>query len=148
TLRRSPSLQARLAPRLAGKARALLNVMAQRRFPRDLPVRAVPVPLSGTRSAADLRLFSASELATMASQNFSDLWGGRGVFGTNPFREMQRDFNRLFGDAFRRTAPRVDVRESDDEVCVMADVPGVEPSELDVRVDGSTLTLTAQRQDE
>ncbi len=79
----------------------------------------------------------------MASRNFSDLWG-RG-FATNPFMEMQRDLNRLFGDPFRRAAPRVDVRESDDEVCVVADVPGVTPADLDLRLDGSVLTLTAER---
>lgn len=81
----------------------------------------------------------------MASRNFSDLWGSRGVFATNPFTEMHRDLNRLFGDPFRRTAPRLDVRENDDEVCVVADVPGVAPADLDLRIDGATLTLTAER---
>lgn len=84
----------------------------------------------------------------MAARNFSDLWGSRGVFATNPFMEMQRDLNRLFGDTFRRPAPRLDVRESDDEVCVVADVPGVAPADLDLRIDGHTLTLSAERQSE
>lgn len=83
----------------------------------------------------------------MASRNFSDLWGGRGVFATKPFMEMQRDLNRLFGDTFRR-GPRLDMRENDDEVCVVADVPGVAPADLDLRIDGATLTLFAERQSE
>lgn len=78
------------------------------------------------------------------ARQFNDSWA-RGLFAANPFQDLQRDLNRLFGDAFRRGSPRVDVRETEDEVCVVADVPGVAPADLDVRIDGSLLTITAER---
>lgn len=78
------------------------------------------------------------------ARHFNDSWA-RGLFAATPFQDMQRDLNRLFGDTFRRGSLRVDVRETEDEVCVVADVPGVAPADLDVRIDGSLLTITAER---
>jgi HSP20 family protein len=39
--------------------------------------------------------------------------------------------------------PAVDVLESDSEIVVVADVPGASPEDLDLRVEGEELTLTA-----
>jgi HSP20 family molecular chaperone IbpA len=45
----------------------------------------------------------------------------------------------------RAVVPPVDILESADEVLVVADVPGVEASAIDVRVENDTLTLEARR---
>jgi HSP20 family protein len=41
--------------------------------------------------------------------------------------------------------PRLDFRETDTELCVVADLAGVAQADLDVRVDGNTLILSAER---
>src|SRR5262245_41901782 len=80
----------------------------------------------------------------------------RGGFAGGAFVDMQREMNRLFDDVVRsfrgsapiirgRTAPRLDVHESGTELCVVADIPGVQPSDVDVRLDGMTLVISAER---
>src|SRR5262249_146 len=44
----------------------------------------------------------------------------------------------------RAVVPPVDILENADEVLVVADVPGVEASAIDVRVENDTLTLEAK----
>lgn len=41
--------------------------------------------------------------------------------------------------------PRVDIYEADDAFMMVADLPGVEPDNIDVQLDGDTLTLSALR---
>jgi len=45
----------------------------------------------------------------------------------------------------RTVAPPVDVFENEDEVLVVADVPGIEGEALDLRVENDTLTLETHR---
>jgi HSP20 family protein len=62
---------------------------------------------------------------------------------------------RLFEDAFTRMlsepqtnrpwAPAVDVYETENELVLKADLPDVDPKEIDVRVENQTLTLAGQR---
>ncbi len=61
---------------------------------------------------------------------------------------------RLFEDAFRwmsepRTgrpwSPAVDIYESDNELVLQADLPGVESKDIDVRVENQTLTIAGER---
>src|SRR5262249_6774153 len=42
--------------------------------------------------------------------------------------------------------PRVDVLETEDEVLVLADMPGVKPDEVDVRFEKGELTIHGRRQ--
>ena len=82
----------------------------------------------------------------------------RGGFAGGAFVDMQREMNRLFDDvvrSFRGTAPimrgrglRLDVHESGSELCVVADLPGVQPSDVDVRLDGMTLVISAECRDD
>jgi len=41
-------------------------------------------------------------------------------------------------------APRVDILEGDDELTLYADLPGVKPEDVDVRLDNGELTLQAR----
>jgi HSP20 family protein len=66
--------------------------------------------------------------------------------------EMRRDMDRLFaslgGDSFARTAgvfPPINVSESSDAVFVRAEMPGIDPKKLDIRVEADTLTIAGER---
>jgi len=74
-----------------------------------------------------------------------------------PFRgvtTLQDQINRLFHDAFDRTgeqsnlsawAPAVDIYESEQELVVKADLPEIDPKDLDIRVENNLLTIRGER---
>ena len=74
-----------------------------------------------------------------------------------PFRRvntLQDQFNRLFNDAFDRKgeessltawAPAVDIYETEHELVVKADLPEVDPKDLDIRVENNILTIRGER---
>ncbi|TKX84774.1 Hsp20/alpha crystallin family protein [Halorubrum sp. SS5] len=72
---------------------------------------------------------------------------------TNPFDEIEQFLGRTPFAGERawgrdlRTAD-VDVAEYDDEFVVMADLPGFDREEIDVRASGNRLTITGERDTE
>jgi len=74
-----------------------------------------------------------------------------------PFRSVstwQDQANRLFHQAFDRTgeesslsawAPAVDIYETEHELVVKADLPEVDPKDLDIRVENHLLTIRGER---
>jgi HSP20 family protein len=67
---------------------------------------------------------------------------------------LQDQINRLFNDAFERTgqesnltswAPAVDIHENEHELVVKADLPGIDPKDLDIRVENNILTIRGER---
>jgi HSP20 family protein len=76
-----------------------------------------------------------------------------------PFRDLvtaQRDFDRLFREAFssqlgetelstRSWAPPVDIYETEDAIILKAELPGVDPKDVEVRVEDNTLYLKGER---
>lgn len=74
-----------------------------------------------------------------------------------PFRgvtTLQEQINRLFNDAFDRTgdesnlsawAPAVDIYETEHELVVKADLPDIDPKDLDIRVENNILTIRGER---
>ena len=67
---------------------------------------------------------------------------------------LQDQINRLFTDAFDRTegesnltawAPAVDINENGHELVVKADLPGIDPKELDIRVENNVLSIRGER---
>jgi HSP20 family protein len=85
----------------------------------------------------------------------------------NPFLSLHRSMNELFEDFFKdfedafhgspwnaivRSAgiatPRVDVSETDAEVTVTADLPGLEEKDIAVTLDNDVLTIRGSRKDE
>src|SRR5438552_14309353 len=75
-----------------------------------------------------------------------------------PFRDLvstQEQFNRLFNEAFSRLAgaepssrgwaPVVDIREADHHLVLTAELPGVNPNDVEIRVENSTLYLKGER---
>src|SRR5438445_13542052 len=74
-----------------------------------------------------------------------------------PFRgatTLQEQINRVFGDVVGRTgeesnltpwAPAVDIYETENELVVKADLPDVNPQDLDIRVENNILTIRGER---
>jgi HSP20 family protein len=76
-----------------------------------------------------------------------------------PFRDLlatQRDFDRLFKEAFspisgeteqstRAWAPPVDIYETADNIVLKAELPGIDPQDLAIRVEDNTLYLKGER---
>ena len=78
----------------------------------------------------------------------------------NPSSDLVRDrFSRLFEDAFndmlrpyeaeqvsnRAWAPAVDIRETDDEVTLFVDLPGMKKDDVDLTLENNLLTISGER---
>jgi HSP20 family protein len=82
----------------------------------------------------------------------------------DPFRDFQREMNRLFDDFFtdlplaprwgeRGLAsaafnPKVDVSETDKEVNVSAELPGMEEKDITVEMDDGAIAIHGERKEE
>src|ERR1700731_4004802 len=73
-----------------------------------------------------------------------------------PFRSaatLHEQLNRVFGEGFNRQedsnlttwAPAVDILETQHELVVKADLPDVDPEDLDIRVENNILTIRGER---
>lgn len=76
-----------------------------------------------------------------------------------PFRDLvttQDHFNRLFNDVFSRAfgegargasgwTPAVDIYETDQNVVLKAELPGVDPKDVEIRVEDGALYLKGER---
>src|SRR5512147_1131962 len=71
---------------------------------------------------------------------------------------MQERMNRIFGEAFRGApggeddwalggtwAPAVDIYEQGGNIVLKAELPGIDPKEVEIRVENNTLTLRGER---
>lgn len=77
--------------------------------------------------------------------------------GMVPVSQMRWDWDRLFDrlldDAWSQAARPVpdlllDLSETDDEIRVRVEVPGIEPDDLDISLSGDVLTLAGEKVDE
>jgi HSP20 family protein len=82
----------------------------------------------------------------------------------NPFLSLHREMNRLFDDVFRgldsrvpafgslssfsATWPNVEISNSDKEIKVTAEIPGLEEKDLEVLLDDGVLTLKGEKRSE
>jgi HSP20 family protein len=81
--------------------------------------------------------------------------------GISPLTEIRTEMNRLF-DTFLREpfgslsesfnslgkwAPALDVAETDQVVTVRAEIPGVDPNEIDITVTGDRLTISGEKKE-
>jgi HSP20 family protein len=93
----------------------------------------------------------------MASR-FLSPFGGRSLAGRgDPFLDLHREMNRLFDDAFRGMgqgrggsveAPRLDVHEAGENFEITAELPGVKPEEVELRLEGDVLTISGEKRQE
>ena len=77
----------------------------------------------------------------------------------DPFNYLRSQIDRIFDDAFSghggwlgerngMFAPQLDVTENDKEVKVCAELPGIEPKDLDVKVTDDELTIRGEKHSE
>src|SRR6185437_12067394 len=74
----------------------------------------------------------------------------------NVVSQLQQDINRVFGNlneadgssATSEWTPAVDVREYTDRFQLLLDVPGVEPKDVEITLDGGVLTVAGNRAEE
>ena len=77
------------------------------------------------------------------------------------FSALRREMDRLFEDFFGREwgleplwrergarAPALDIAETEDAVEVKAEVPGIDPKEIEVTVSGDMLTIKGEKKEE
>ncbi|TXH32258.1 MAG: Hsp20/alpha crystallin family protein [Rhodospirillaceae bacterium] len=78
---------------------------------------------------------------------------------SSPFFSLHREMNRLFDDFFRDADfpgigrrggswPQVEMRESDKDVTVVAELPGIEEKDVELSLQQNTLTLKGERKSE
>lgn len=82
----------------------------------------------------------------------------RSLGNVDPFSELHREMNRLFDDFMGAGSapaqgslmamPRLDVREAQNEIAVCVELPGVNPSDVDVRIEGNVLTVRGEKKNE
>jgi len=81
--------------------------------------------------------------------------------GADPFRFFQREMNRLFDDVLRGDfgmpalagsggekgvlIPRVEMRETDNELRITAELPGVAEKDVEVSLDDDVLTIRGEK---
>lgn len=74
----------------------------------------------------------------------------------NPFQELSKlraEMDRLFADVMEGTPftassgvyPALNVTEDADKLYVQAELPGIKPDDIDISVEGNTLTLRGER---
>jgi len=77
----------------------------------------------------------------------------------NMLQQLQREMNTLFENRFPAEgensnvatsdwAPAVDIKEEDDRFLVMADIPGVEPKDIEVSMENGILSIKGERKSE
>lgn len=82
----------------------------------------------------------------------------------DPFRELQRRMNHLFDDFWSDSglapthlpafgdlgdfAPSIDVKDSDKELTVRAELPGMTENDIEVRLDNGVLTVRGEKKEE
>ncbi len=82
---------------------------------------------------------------------------------SQPFFSLQREMNRIFDDFFQgwdvapfagaaarlgQFHPSIDVRESEKEIRVKAELPGMDEKDIEVLLDNETLTIKGEKKEE
>jgi HSP20 family protein len=91
----------------------------------------VPSKRSDDRSLAKRGGDSFSHLRNQINRVFDDFWGESWLA---PSREMSAQF-----------WPQVDVTETEKDIKVSADIPGVEPKDIDVSLEDGMLTIKGEK---
>jgi HSP20 family protein len=81
------------------------------------------------------------------------VWNRSGAFTIGRLTDLQREFDRVFQAFDGQTndaswVPAMDVVETKDAVEVRLEVPGLQPNDIDVRVDDNVLTIAGEKKSE
>jgi HSP20 family protein len=83
--------------------------------------------------------------------------GGSRTLALNPFGFLQREIDRLFEDFSRNglelqgpaqanLVPRMDVSETDKEIVITAEMPGLERKDVDISLENDLLTIRGEKE--
>ncbi|MHB8341323.1 MAG: Hsp20/alpha crystallin family protein [Mycobacteriales bacterium] len=64
---------------------------------------------------------------------------------TDPFRELDRLTQQVFGTPSRPAVMPMDAYRKGDKFCVQFDLPGIDPASIDLTVEQNVLTVRAER---
>jgi len=64
---------------------------------------------------------------------------------TDPFRELDRLTQQVFGTPARPTAMPMDAYRKEDSFLVQFDLPGIDPDSIDLTIERNVLTVHAER---
>ena len=71
-------------------------------------------------------------------------------YGNRPISQLQNELFRLFDErsdvVTSDWAPRVDIKEFEDKFVLEADVPGVDPKDIDITMEDGVLSLRGKRE--
>jgi HSP20 family protein len=91
------------------------------------------------RQRTELAPWRFSDVDRMFEDWFEDFW-------SRPFPRMWPGFGRLRGISLE--APALDVYEQKDDVIVKAEIPGLTKDEIDITMEGNTLTIKGEKKKE
>jgi HSP20 family protein len=88
----------------------------------------------------------------MPNRSWFPTWSDRNR-NVEPFQGFRTQLDNLFEDWFGRTmggtlAPRIDASETDTEVLLTVELPGVEEKDIDVSLTGDQLTIKGEKRSE
>ena len=80
----------------------------------------------------------------------------KALLPTNGFTALRREMDRMFDQLWEGApgvvpgewSPAVDISDLNDSIVVKAEVPGIDPKEIQVTLDGQILTLTGEKKHE
>lgn len=83
------------------------------------------------------------------------MWGDWGENEDSPFHALRKQVDTLFED-FDSGIPlrggnfaiRTNVSETDSEICITAELPGIEMSDVDVEITGDSITIKGEKKSE
>ena len=65
----------------------------------------------------------------------------------NEFARLNRDFDRLFTSTVAtNNFPAMNVWRNEDKIVISAEIPGLSPDDIDISLEGTTLTISGQRE--
>ena len=70
------------------------------------------------------------------------------------FSSLQEDMNKMLDNLWRKSSfgmgwsPNIDIAETDNNVIVKAEVPGLDPKDIDISISGNTLTIKGEKKEE
>jgi len=74
---------------------------------------------------------------------------------TKSLEAFRREMDRIFDKFFERMpfveqefVPSVDISETDNEIIVQAEIPGIDPRDLDISLNGRFLTIKGEKKSE
>jgi HSP20 family protein len=88
------------------------------------------------------------------------------LISTNPLLQLHSEMDRLFDNVFQNfpgmignnwewpefssvmLAPSIDIKDTDDRYLINVEIPGVAKENVDIRVEGNTLTISGEKKQE